>query len=151
MGISSLKFKTGDLLEVSLKDGRKYRCIVAERYDPAFICNVISGDIKCLVPSSVFGMNESCRFQRFDTCKSIKVLSESVETNATSDLRLNEELVNQRKVTFYETDLGNGRTSTVCLCDGYYGWSFNEKGQRMQGLSESFLKAQSSKSQNLTE
>ena len=152
MGVADLKFKTGDLLEVSLKDGRKYKCIVAERYSPAFICNVISGDnLDFLIPSSVFGITESCRFQRFDTCKSIKVLSESVRSDTTNDLRLNEELINQRNVTFYETDLGNGETSTICLCDGYYGWSFNGRGQRMQGLSESYLKAQSSKSENLTE
>lgn len=151
MGITDIKFKTGDLLEVALKDGRTFKCIVTERYDPAFICNVISGNLKFLVPSQVFGITESFRFQRFDMCKSIKVLSESVKSTAVESLRINESIINQKDVDYYETDLGDGRVSTICICDGFYGWSFKDKDHRMEGLSESYLKSQTSKRESLTE
>lgn len=139
------KFKVGDLIEVTRYDGKKYRGIVAEDYECAFITNIVAKEKEIGTTLWERFGNEPLRFQPLGNCKDIKVLSESTCSKASSSLKLNESLTKD-EITYYTTPLGDGTVSVLCMCEGYGGWSTYEEGtDPSTALKESYFDSKMSK------
>lgn len=138
-------FKIGDLLEVTKTDNLSFKCIVVEDHRPGgFVCKVLEKDAGVGTGTwNRYGLKEDFRLQLLSECKEIKVLSEATKSIASSTLRLNE-AVTKQDLTFYETDLLNGKKSVFCVCEGYGGWAILNKDNK-EFLKESYFEAQLSK------
>lgn len=143
------QYKTGNLLEVVLKDGKQFKCIVVEDYGDGFVGKVLSKDLKVGTASwNRYGLKEDGRFQVIENCKEVKVLAESTETKGSGSLSLNES-VTKSEMTYYTTPLGEGKCITLCLCEGYGGWSVHDENEDAgNALKESFFSSQISKCTN---
>lgn len=148
--VKESQYKVGDLLEVTRKDGKKFKCIVVEDYGTGFVSKVINKDEKVGTANwNRYGLKEDGRFQIVEDCETIKVLAESTESKASGSLSLNES-VTKSEMTYYTTPLGNGKCITLCLCEGHGGWSVhNEDDENIgEALKESYLNSQLSKYEN---
>lgn len=147
--MSNKDYCTGDLLEVTCKDGLKFKCIVIENYEGGFVSRVLSKDEGIKTASwSRYGLNKSGRFQVFDDCSKIERLAYADKKQGTATLSLNESLI-KSNITYYTTPVNNTESITFCVYENYGGWSTIHKGNDPDSLKESFFNSQLSKLNNL--
>lgn len=143
---TTAEFDTGDLVEVVLKDGQKFKGLVVENYVGGFTCKVLNKESS--LGTAIwerYGSERDHRFQVLEDCSQVKVLSKSRVSKASGTFSLNES-VSKNEMTYYETDLGDGKYATLCLCEGYGGWSFYDSEEdHADSLKESYFNSQISK------
>lgn len=142
-------FTIGDLIEVTRNDGKKFKGIVVENYSGGFVCKVLHKDKDVGTASwSRYGLVSDSRFQSITECQNIEVLAKATKSSASSTFTLNES-VTKSNLTYYETPIDENLSSTLCICDGFGGWSFSNKLKsgklRSDALKESFFNSQISK------
>ena len=140
------KYKTGDLLEVTRKDNRHFKCIVVESIDnEGLVCKILQKDPGVGSASwTRYGLHNNSRFQILSDCKRISKLAEAKSYTAKSALTLNES-TQYDDLNYYETpDQEEGRTIVFCESHGYGGWATCTK-DKGTALKEAYFNAQLSK------
>ena len=146
MEIEKAKLSTGDLIEVTLKkNDRKFRCIVVENYDGAFVGKVLRKEEGIGTASwERYGLDKDGRFQLYSECESVKILAKPQKFNSTGTLTLNESVI-KNKMVYYKIPLEEGKVAIFCLCEDYGGWSFHDETEESIALKESFFNSQIAK------
>ena len=142
----NIELKTGDLVEVTLKkDHHKFKCIVVESYEGAFVGKVLYKEEGVGTATwDRYGLEKDGRFQVFEDCESVKVLAKPQKFKGTGTLTLNESVAKSNMV-YYKTPLEEGKFAIFCLCEDYGGWSFKDETEESIALKESFFNSQLSK------
>lgn len=141
------KLETGDLLEVTLKDNQhKFKCIVVEDYDSAFVAKVLHKEEGVGTATwDRYGLEKDGRFQLKSECENINILAKPQKFTGTGTLTLNESII-KNKMVYYKTPLEeDNKFAIFCLCEDYGGWSFKNETEESIALKESFFNSQLSK------
>lgn len=147
--------KVGDYIKVDLDNNQQFEGIVIVPYEGGFACKVLERTKQIGAASwNRYSLKEDARFQVYDECQNITVISEAEKfdaecsTGLTESAKYGDPIV--ESVTFYVTPLTNDKYFTFCESNGFGGWTIHSPRKSNEALRESYFNSQVSKREKLS-